>query len=711
MQKLLENPAKYFAASKAHWDRRMAEFAVDTPDKYLNSIVEFQRATSDYHVKGPGLLLGDGHWFMYSHISVGWFGRMWGGDIESIKNYMRLFACLQRDDGYINWISPSLAAYSAENNTPYWVEHVWWVYQWSGDTKFLQDMWPAVQRAVAYENSANDPDGDGLYKAPYIYWNCDSDGQGPSVATATAVAWSINDKVARIAAVLGDSALQQKYAAKAAKIRKAALEQLWDDKIGVLGSIGADGIWRSHPQVWSQYLPIIYGLLPPEKGARAMRWLEAHYGFNPAAGVNLLMSCDWWPLRWSVHWVPTGDSLLAAQAGLMCGDADLWWPYIRTVAAATFKATYPQIGFSMNNNGVAGGETDLIDAVDPHTHMVLRGMFGITPDVPDNTFYIKPSFPSWWRDAAIRTPQISYKFHREGSACTLSIESPEPTVKIVTPYPESTQTITTPRERESVVKFELPVRRILTAAENVASQVLVEDMPRPQLPVIASNDLERCVMLDLSRVYNTTLEELTTKTQFVSDLGDRTTIQGWWHTIPGRTGRGAEVLTGPDGVRFLLKGRNAAAEGKANNLLAVSSWGAPGGGCPLPGRVTIPVGRKVEKVWLLLQSYVSPIKNYIPNGEIRLHYADGSTKLVQLIPPYNLDTYYQAFARKGASLELGELRASEGWSPCKPEFLGANALELPLECDAAKVLKSIEVSGTVSEGVIGITAVTLLVAP
>jgi hypothetical protein len=114
---------------------------------------------------------------------------------------------------------------------------------------------------------------------------------------------------------------------------------------------------------------------------------------------------------------------------------------------------------------------------------------------------------------------------------------------------------------------------------------------------------------------------------------------------------------------------------------------------------------------VLLQRYVSPLKNYIPNGEIIMHYADKTTTSVQLIPPYNLDIYYQPFAREGASVTLGvKKKHSGGWDPCRTKYNKPNALELPVKCNPSKTLESIEIRGTCSEGVIGITAITLLPA-
>ncbi len=392
----------------------------------------------------------------------------------------------------------------------------------------------------------------------------------------------------------------------------------------------------------------------------------------------------------------------------MCGDADLWWPYVKSVTRSVFKSQNPQIGFSINNSGVNGGEFDLIDAVDPHTHMVIRGMFGITPDVPNDTFYITPSFPTSWNNASIKTPKISYSYDREGDVCRLAVESSKPSIKVIVPYPGCADKIVTPKELRSVVEFKMPLADTVSSKDKPV--VIADKSPRPALPPISEENMRRILMLDLSDIYNTTLNILCTETEFISDVDACTTIAGWWGTTPGKTGKGSEIVCGTDGVKFLIKGRNMAAEGKGKNLIALSSWGKKNGGYSLPAAVVIPIERKTEKIWLLLQSYVCPMKNYIPNGEIVLHYEDGTDKLIQLIPPYNLDTYYQPFARAGSFVELGELSKPQGWSACHTRFSKPNALELPIECDAAKVLKSIEVRGTCSEGVIGVTAVTVLPA-
>ncbi len=103
-------------------------------------------------------------------------------------------------------------------------------------------------------------------------------------------------------------------------------------------------------------------------------------------------------------------------------------------------------------------------------------------------------------------------------------------------------------------------------------------------------------------------------------------------------------------MRFLTSGRPRPGTGKTpKNLLAMASWKP----YPLPGGAVIPVGFRCRRVWLLLQSYVHPMKNYIPNGEVVLHYAGGRQTVESLVPPYNLDCYFQHFSQKGLPVALG----------------------------------------------------------
>ena len=255
------------------WDARRAEYAVKTPDARLNALATWNRCISEYHRRGPGLVLGVQFWTMYSHISTGWKGKQWGGDHAAMEDCLRLYGAMQADNGFINWVSPSLQPFNAEDNTPYWVDQVWWQYAWTGDKQFVRDMFPIVRKAVEWMRKNNDPDGDGLFRDWYEYWNCDSNGKGPKAATPSAMAWAMMDRAAKMAAVVGDAKAEAEYRAMADKTKAAIMAQLWNEKEGRLGSIGWDEIWRPHPQTWEEYLAINVGLLDAGREAALVQRL------------------------------------------------------------------------------------------------------------------------------------------------------------------------------------------------------------------------------------------------------------------------------------------------------------------------------------------------------------------------------------------------------------------------------------------------------
>jgi hypothetical protein len=140
-----------------------------------------------------------------------------------------------------------------------------------------------------------------------------------------------------------------------------------------------------------------------------------------------------------------------------------------------------------------------------------------------------------------------------------------------------------------------------------------------------------------------------------------------------------------------------------NNLVAVSSWPPQ----PLPAAATVPVGRRLDRLWLLLQSYVHPMKNYVVNGEVVLHYADGTSAVTALVPPYSLDIYFQHFAREGTPVSFGRLGSQGGfWTPLPTGPAGTHADALEVLVEPSRELVSIELRATCSEGVIGLAAMT-----
>ncbi|MBI2298717.1 MAG: hypothetical protein HYU66_07170, partial [Armatimonadetes bacterium] len=262
--------------------------------------------------------------------------------------------------------------------------------------------------------------------------------------------------------------------------------------------------------------------------------------------------------------------------------------------------------------------------------------------------------------------------------------------------------VVTPPETDSTVRAKLGPGWPPLPASTHRPILWEQDPPKPAAPLPVA-DRGRQVLFDLQGPCNVTFEE-PSKTRFRFDSSDgEQTLEGWWGN-PGLAGQPARRAVEAAGVTFLTSGRPRPGTGIApKNLLAVSSWPPQ----PLPSAATIAVGLRLSRLWLLLQSYAHPMKNYVVNGEVVLHYADGTTAVTALVPPYNLDCWFQHFAREGAPVELGRLGHPGGfWIPLPTFAAGTHADALEITCEPAKEIASVEVRGTCSEGVIGEAGMT-----
>ena len=228
-------------------------------------------------------MLGGQIWQMYSHISTGWYGKQWAGDHAALEQCLRFYGAMQGDDGFMRWISPSLVAFWPKTTRPIGSTRC------GGTTRG-----PAIGNSSAtcgrscarrwLGAGVNDPDGDGLFRDSYEYWNCDSNGKGPKAAVPSAMGWAMLDRAARMAAVVGDAEAEKIIAPWPSRPRAADLRRAVARDEGRLGSIGQDGIWRGHPQTWEEYLADQRRALEPRAGPPGHALGRRALWFRAAAG-------------------------------------------------------------------------------------------------------------------------------------------------------------------------------------------------------------------------------------------------------------------------------------------------------------------------------------------------------------------------------------------------------------------------------------------
>ena len=741
---LMAAPAAALERSLGTWDQRREEFQIRTPDEHLDALMNWARAVSDYHKHGPGLFLGTLYWTRYAHITCGWNGKSWGGDHATMEQQLRLYAATQvpafsamtrnsknreepyvpgaplnggrpfnnwhlgggeiitGEGGYIGYFMPDLTTWFKEDNTPFWVEQVWNHYRWTGNKQFARDLWPMVKKAVAWERRNHNPSGDGLFYSFYPYWNADSMGVPAKSAVATSTAYGMLMAAAGLGEAAGDATAAQDYRALAEKTHAAAERELWNEKAGALVSIGADSLSYSHPHSWEETLAINMGLLDPVQGRRAMRWVESRYGMQGARpDVHLMLTDDLWPILWSGHWAPVGDTFLSVLAAMKCGETEAWWPYLQTAVRSAFSSTLPGIRFGLNMYGVGGGDLEDVDADDSHAHMAVRGLFGIEPELHKGGIAICPAFPADWKEASIKTPDVSYEYRRQGDDVTFHIRTSQPLVKRVRANLTGPEVVTA-AERESVVQVKVGPALSPLATTHPPS-MLVEKSTAEKPAKLSAAEQARLQLVDLSGAYNIRAEELTSTPLLFDNRQTPMPLKDWWYNPPLTLPPTPRQIEAGNGVRFQIAGRpdGVAAANAPKSLVALSSWRP----YPWPAGVTISVGKKCGRVWLLLQNYVHPSKCYVPNGEVILHYTGGKMATTALIPPYNLDCYYQHFSREGVAVPLGRFDTKKAADTAK--LCHADALAIP--ADPQCVLESVELRATCSEGILGLAGMSVLV--
>jgi len=335
----------------------------------------------------------------------------------------------------------------------------------------------------------------------------------------------------------------------------------------------------------------------------------------------------------------------------------------------------------------------------------VRGLFGIEPALHEGRIDICPAFPTDWKEAEIRTPDIAYTYRRDGELAVFRIQTPKPLVKRIKANLSGPEVVTR-AETDSTVSVRVGPA-IVAPKPSSPPPIIAEKQPQTEADTgkpLLDTERSRQLLFDLTPAYNQTVEEFST-TSYIFDYADHPQVLStWWGNPPLTMGSMSRVLRTDNRVTFLIsdRPRRLGSEPPPKNLIALTSWKP----YPVPSGAVIPVVTRCERLWLLLQCYVHPMKTYIPNGEVILHYQDGTTEITQLIPPFNLDTYFQHFSRQGVPVPLGAL------TDCGlVVMLYAHADALQISCDPKKILDKVELRATCSEGVLGLAGMTALAAP
>lgn len=307
-----------------------------------------------------------------------------------------------------------------------YIDELLWHFNWTGDMDYVREMWPVLQRHLAWEKRNYDPDGDGLYDAYACIWASDAlQYNSGGVTYSSAYNYRANKIAAEIAEKLGEDPAPYKNEAK--KILNAINDKLWlSDKGWWAEYKELMGNKLTHPNagIWTIYHSIDSEIHTPFQSYQATRYIDTEIPHIPVLARGLenkdyytLATTNWLPYSWSVNNVAFAE---VAHTSLAYWQAGRYDEAFKLFKSSVLDGMY--LGSSPGNIGqvsfydAARGECyrDFGDPVGIYGRVLIQGLFGIIPDAMNNKLVIRPGFPSEWEFASISTPDIDYNFKRDG---------------------------------------------------------------------------------------------------------------------------------------------------------------------------------------------------------------------------------------------------------------------------------------------------------
>ena len=771
------------AEAESHFARLRTRVAVDTPDPYINAAAGALNVAADAVWDEPeGAIM---------HGAIAWRTKLLGwrgpsaldalGWHDRARQNITYWIGRQNLDAIPDKIPPAsekdnLARNEAGlhgngdlSNSHYdmnvvFIDAVFRHLLWTGDTELTKNIWPVLERHLAWERRLFrrefGPAKLPLYEAYAVIWASDDLGYGGGgTAHASAYNFFHHRMAARIARLVG--ADPAPYEQEAALIARAMRELLWLPERGWFAE-SKDLLGRQlvHPSaaLWTFYHTMDSGVPTPAEAWAMTRQVDTQIPHLPVRGPGVpdgfhtLATSNWLPYSWSINNVVMGEAVHAALGFWQAGRGDEAFRIFKgSVLAAMFMGISPGNVGSMSYLDVYRRESqrDFADGSGVLSRALVEGLFGVRPDALAGELRLAPGFPAEWDHASLRHPDIGFAFRREGDTDVYVIEPKFG-------RPQSLQlTIAARRDRSAVTVNGQPAaakavwdgggQPALEIAAPAAARTEIEiawtgaAIARKTIPVDAAARPPMATSprvvpakvdwfsVDLGAQFNDRVTQIfqheyrSPRSPFVSLALPKQGLGAWaGHVnetadiddtgLRAAAEKGGGRLVLPNGVPLATPGA-----GEARNVVFTSQWDN------FPREVSVPLRGKARQVYLLMAGSTYHMQSRIDNGEVVVTYVDGSTARLALENPttwwpIEQDYFTDDFQFRvdvplptRVDLKTGRVRVLEAAT-----FQGqggkipggaATVLELPL--DARKELKSLTVRALANDVVIGLMAATL----
>lgn len=777
------------------WRNKLASSVVfKTPDAYLNT------------VGGALVMAADGAWDgkVWQHGAVGWRMSLPGwrgaymGDFLGMQDRQRIhFDAYAKSQvtavpvtephlmdeknnlarGTYKWGTPMYSngyiCRNPEKNHQFhhydmnlvYMDEMLWHFQFDADTAYMRKMWPVIQRHLAWEKQAWDPDNDGLYDAYCCIWASDAlQYNSGAVTHSSAYNYRANLLAARIAGIIGEN--PQPYQEEADRILKAMNERLWLKDAGHWAEYqDFMGLKRVHRDtaLWSIYTPIDCGAGTPEQNYRATRYIDRHiphipYIYNKVE-YHTLSTSDWAPYEWSINNVAMAEVMHTVLGYYQAGRTEEAYQLLKAnILDFMYLGSSPANFGQLSKMDVATGEgyRDFADVTGISSRALIQGLYGITPNALEGECIIRPGFPAAWDSASVHTPYLDYAFKRVNGKDVFDVTQnfKRPLKLVIRQNLGGGKYKDTAFSTDKVQHIEMPTilpkeeRDMKDEKDMVGKYPLAESIAEQAVDAWASikgvgNDFaevnpKECRKVNMDKVFNANVGDIF-KNQYLSPRSPYTTLcvptQGigdWCSTkktanIDDTKFRSliqdGEFMTQVDGDLPFRSPK----EGK--NIAYTSLWDN------YPDSISVALKGKASHAYLLMAGSTNAMQYAIGNAVVRVEYSDGTSDELMLVPPVNWCPIEQDFLENTTAFPQPELRPYRvglasgkvsrhlfrdlhlevnrnmadvpGFKKAVAEVDGGAAILLDMPLDGKKKLRRLTLRTLSNEVVIGLMGITL----
>jgi Domain of unknown function (DUF4450) len=781
-----DNLPRLFSAAEKHRHEIADKVSVETPDAFINAAVPALNIAADaiWDAQQKSFMHGAVAWRVRL---LGWRGPYVGDELgwhERMAEHFAGFAREQNTNPIPAEIPPADENFNlARNETALHsngdltkshydmnlvgVDAFFRHLLWTGDTNYAAEMWPVIERHLAWEQRLFRREfGDDhlpLYEAYAAIWASDNLGyNGGGTAHASAYNYFENKMAARVAKVLGKDPTP--YEHEANLIRRGMNKYLWLTNEGNFAEFKDYlGLQLVHPNsgLWTFYNTIDSEVQTPAQAWQMSRWIDDNIAHIPIRGKNVpdenlfvLPETSWMPYQWSLN-----NVVMAENAHTALG---YWQANRPETAFQLFKGEILDSGFlglcpgnfgCMMSQDMARGEAqrDFGDAIGINSRALVEGLFGVKPDALDGELKIVPGFPTNWDFAKIHHPDFNFEFRRDGLMETFLVEPKfSQPMKLILQIPALRNEIAgvmingTPAKWMQVdgiygvPRFEIhgAAAKSWNVVVNWKGEMPVEKTPPEISPVqplkIEAFDWnknlapEKFETIDLTPYFNDRVTQIfkneyrSPRSPFCSLAMPKQGIGGWADDNEQFTAddsglrkiaaQNSGKIILPDGISFETPTNSG-----SKNIIFTSQWDN------YPRAVSVPLSGKSSHAFLLMAGSTGPMQSRFDNGEVVATYTDGSTqKLILRNPetwwPIDQDYFIDDFAFQldaplppRVDLATGKMRIldAQNFKGRGGKVPGGAATVLDLPLDKNKELKSLTVRALANEVVIGLMSVTL----